>query len=594
MQQGDCSKSARKGDAGKTGEIGRPLDAENSALRRSGRLLAVADLLWIPQAGLIAVALGTLLAAIYAPQDDATPTSLFFGPVALAVLGIALLAALRVGLQFRAANLARRTASAIQVRARTELLSAATSRSPAASFPSSGAFAAHVTEQIDLLGPYFRNFVPQMMRLKLVPIGIVLATLWFSWLAALILLICGPVIPLFMALIGMRAKSASARQQEELTRLSGILMDRIKGLETLTLFGALNRSKDDIERAGETFRIGTMRVLKIAFLSSTVLELFSALGVAFCAVFVGFSLLGEINTGTWGPPLGYSTGLFILLLAPEFFAPLRAYAAAYHDRAAGLAAQEKLGVLFEEIRIDRTDAPAGTQAEAPLASPPAIRFDTVSLSLGGHEVLKDFDLSIEAGETILLEGPSGSGKTTILDCLFGYHGPDGGTIRIGGADPVSVSERLRGHAIWLGQAPRLFHGSLKANLLKGAQEPGRVTDEDIWTALRLAGADELVRRLPNGLATLLGEEGFGLSVGEIRRVALARAALRQDAVLFLADEPTAGLDDETARDVIEGLKTLAAGRTAVIATHDPEVLAMPGRRVDLNARASELPLEAAI
>jgi len=594
MQQGDCSKSARKRGAGKTGGIGQPLDAEFSALRRSGGLLAVADLLWVPQAGLIAATLGTMLAGVYGQEAGGAAAVFPLGPITAAVLGIALLSAIRVGLQFSAANLARRTASVIQVRARTQLLTAAAKRSPAASFPSSGAFAAHVTEQVDLLGPYFRNFVPQMMRLKLVPVGIVLTTLWFSWLAALILLICGPVIPVFMALIGMRAKSASARQQEELTRLSGILMDRIKGLETLTLFGALKRSSDDIEKAGETFRTGTMRVLKIAFLSSTVLELFSALGIAFCAVFVGFSLLGEINTGTWGPPLGYSAGLFILLLAPEFFAPLRAYAAAYHDRAAGLAAQEKLAALFEDIRLDTPSEAEETGVGETLASPPAIRFESVTLSLGGHKVLNGFDLLVEPGETVLLEGPSGSGKTTLLDCLFGYHRPDAGTIRIGGWNPVALSEKLRGNVIWLGQAPRLFHGSLRANLLRGAQVPDSVGEDDIWTALRLAGADDLVRRLPNGLSTPLGEDGFGLSVGEIRRVALARAALRQEAVLFLADEPTAGLDDDTARDVIEGLKTLAAGRTAVIATHDPAVLAMPGRRVDLNRLAPEFPLEAAI
>ncbi|MEM5584294.1 thiol reductant ABC exporter subunit CydD [Roseibium sp. AS2] len=577
--------------------IGHPVEGERKALSRGGVLLAVADLLWIPQAGLIAFAFGVMVTSLHGTGHGLPPDSIrsapLAGSLAGSLAGLVLLAIVRVVLQKTGLDLARKAARSLQSRARAELLAAAADCSPAAAFPASGTFAAHVTEQVGHLGPYYGNFVPQTVRLKLVPLGIVLATAWFSWLAALILLICGPLIPVFMALIGTKAKAASADQQEELTRLSGVLLDRIRGLETLELFGALQRTREDIAGAGEKFRTGTMRVLKIAFLSSTVLELFSALGIAFCAVFVGFSLLGEISTGTWGQPLGYATGLFILLLAPEFFSPLRAYAAAYHDRAGGLAAQDKLSRILMQGRAGAAPVPISVPAqrkifrageETPaLMHPPAISLRSVSLVLGARTVFEDLTLEIEPGETVFLTGASGSGKSSLLDTILGFHLPGKGQVRIGGLAPGQHGPDFLQSVSWLGQAPRLFHGSLRANLLKGAGDPAAVGDADIRTALDLAGALPLVDRLPQGLATRLGEDGFGLSAGEIRRVALARAALRHHSRLFLADEPTAGLDEDTAAAVIGGLTGLAQGRTTVIATHDPAVLDLPGRVIDLGA-----------
>jgi len=568
--------------------IGTPSAAEHRQLKAGGLLLAVSDLLWIPQAGLIALALGTTLTRLHAVPQGGADASVPMNLVLLLAAGFVMLAAGRAGLQYVGAELARRAARQVQRRARTELLATAAKTSPAAPFPSSGEFAAQLTEQVDLLGPYCRNYLPQVPRLKIVPLVIVLVTAWHSWLAALILLICGPVIPLFMALIGMKAKAASAAQQEELTRLSGMLLDRIRGLETLELFGALERTRRDIAEAGDRFRKGTMAVLRIAFLSSTVLELFSALGIAFAAVYVGFSLLGDITVGTWGAPFSYTSGLFVLLLAPEFFAPLRAYAAAYHDRAAGLAAQEKLSRLLKECRQDKSlhaaVRPGGETSACGLLDAPSISVEALTLDLSGTRVFEDFDLEISPGETVFLTGASGSGKTSLLDCLLGFHVPRSGKVRIDGRDPRNLGRTLLQNVCWLDQAPRLFHGSLRANLLKGAVHPHTVADTALWRALSVAGARELVERLPQGLSTQLGEDGFGLSVGEIRRIALARAAMRQDAGLFLADEPTAALDETTAANVIQGLAHLAAGRTTVIATHDPAVLALPGRVIDLGRK----------
>ncbi|MCV0428800.1 MAG: thiol reductant ABC exporter subunit CydD [Roseibium sp.] len=570
--------------------IGLPDTSETVRLKRIGFVLSVSDLLWIPQAGLIAWAAGTLLAYQIDPSGhQAAPDALTYSLAA--ACGVVSIAFLRVFLQNMASKASRLVARQIKRRARVDLLKSATACSPAAGFPASGSFAAHITDQVDLLGPFYQNYTPQLMRLKIVPIAIVVASACVSWLAALILLVSGPIIPVFMALIGTRAKAASADQQAELTRLSGTLLDRIKGLETLTLFGALERTKKDIQLSGEKFRVGTMRVLKVAFLSSTVLELFSALGIAFCAVYVGFSLLGEIRVGTWGAPLGYQAGLFVLLLAPEFFAPLRAFATAYHDRAAGLAAQEKLSSLLADIRSGETlttdgevarSESAKTKQSCLFALPPVIQFEKVSVKLSQHQIFKEFNLEIQSGETLLLTGGSGSGKTTLLDCILGFHVPEKGSIRIDGRPIREIAAPLRQNVIWLSQSPRLFHGGLKANLLKGVSDTATISEEDIWTALKLAGAAGLVRRLPQGLATPLGEDGFGLSVGEIRRVALARAAMRTDATIVLADEPTAGLDEETAADVVSGLRQLCIGRTAMIATHDRAVLTLAHRQMDLS------------
>ena len=570
---------AGTGDARQV-EIGQPTAAEEKHLRRAGLLQALSDLLWIGQAAILAATLGAVVSAAAGGDLELAVSSLSIWQ-AVAILAFA---AVRIWLQNLSQYMARCTAREIQSRARSELLAVAVRYSPAAPFPSSGTFAAHLTEQVDLLGPYFRNYVPQLARLKIVPVGIVLATLCFSWAAALILLICGPLIPVFMALIGTKAKTASISQQEELTRLSGVLLDRIKGLETLVVFGAVEQTKSEIRSAGEDFRVGTMRVLRIAFLSSTVLELFSALGIAFCAVYVGFSLLGDLQFGTWTGQLNYSAGLFVLLLAPEFFAPLRSFAAAYHDRAAGMAAQQKLSGVLSQTRSSPARPVQLDQKVSDFALTNEgvdVRFENASLCLSDTHVFKDLSFSVHPSETLILTGPSGSGKTVLLDCLLGFHDLQRGDIKIAGNSLAKVKAQLRKSVIWLGQEPRLFHGSLRANLLLGTQSPDDTSEDDLWNALKIAGVDKLVERLPRGLSTNLGEDGFGLSVGEIRRIALARAAIRTGAGLLLADEPTAGLDQETAADVIEGLARLCQGRTAVIATHDPAVLQIPGKQVEI-------------
>jgi len=548
-----------------------------ASLRKASILTVAADLIWIPQAAFLAFVLASCLDT-YLTGQILDPWPLIAGG-----LGFAALALPRAVLQYAAGQVAAKASRDVRSRLRKDLLDRLARTSPAADLPASGALAVLLAEQVDALGPYIRHFKPQAARVTWVPLAIVLAVLPFSWMAALILLVCGPVIPLFMALIGLRAKAASAHQQDELVRMGGVLLDRVKGLETLRLFGALRATQGLVEETGEAFRTKTIGVLKIAFLSSTVLELFSALGIAFVAVYVGFSLLGDIAVGTWGGPLTYFTGLFVLLLAPEFFSPLRSYAAAYHDRSAGLAAEDKLQGLMEGL----AEVPGGPSRDTapgrpalPAKGAPSLSLSTVSLRLGHRLVLRDVSLDIRAGETVVLTGPSGAGKTSLIDLLLGFHEPVAGRVLVAGKDlRVLDQEVWRASIAWLGQDPQLFHGSLRSNLTLASPYASK---EDLATALRLAGAGDLAARLPRGLDTVLGENGFGLSVGEIRRVALARAALRSEAGILFADEPTAALDRQTAADVIAGLDTLRAGRTALIATHDPELIALADRHIVLS------------
>ncbi|MBO0345093.1 thiol reductant ABC exporter subunit CydD [Roseibium sp. CAU 1637] len=573
---------------------GEPLlPTERKALRRAGHILSFADILWIAQAAIVAA-----LVSAFVPAALTDAPSAFDEPgimiIVAAAGGFFALAFLRLRLTLRSQKMALKAAQSVKSRLRGKLLDAFSATSPAAHLPASGEIAAHMGEQIDAVGPYLSNFFPQKVRLSIVPLAILIAMGCISWLAALILLMTGPIIPVFMALIGLRAKSASLAQQHELTRMSGMVMDRLRGLETLRLFGAVESSRQEIEAVGTQFRKGTMKVLRIAFLSSTVLELFSALGIAFIAVFVGFSLLGDVSTGIWVGELTFGAGLFLLLLAPEFYAPLRAYAAAYHERSSGLAALESLQGLDQRLCGAAEVTPhsgkgrtTGGQTVSFAGSGLSIEMEDVSVRLGGHPVLEQTCDTIVAGEKVLLVGQSGAGKTTLIDLLLGFHRPESGRVLVGGLDLETLDKDWwRGHVAWLGQAPVLAHGSLRSNLLVARPN---ASEAEVLAALDLAGARALVARLPRGLDTRIGENGFGLSIGEQRRVALARAALRRDALLILADEPTAGLDRETADLVIDGLLSLARDKTLLIATHDEALLARNFRQIKMRSGTTKAP-----
>lgn len=528
------------------GEQARPLS-------QSAWLSVLASLVLLGELFCVALSIETLLRA---------PALGAIVPYLAAFAGLALV---RTAIESAAAAIAARAAEEVRERARRELTDAIAKISPLDKHrPHAGEIATLMTTHVDALGPYLSRYQPARLRAAIIPVAVLVTTAYFSWVAALVLLATGPLIPVFMALIGMQAQAASERQLKEIGTMNAGLLDRIKGLTTLRLFGAIPNATATLLRDGEDIRARTMAVLRIAFLSSAVLELFAAVGVAFAAVYVGFNLLGIINFGTYGE-LSLLGGIFVLMIAPEYFRPLRDFAAAYHDQAAARAASDEIRkVLGGEWLVL---APRG----AAVAAYASISAEEVSVSLGGNVILPAFSLEIKSGEQIALVGPSGSGKSVLLALLAGLVAPTTGNILVNGkpGTPCSIA--------WLGQRPAFMQGSVAANL---AMYRAGVDRTAFPAALELAQAGEIVARLDRGLDEILRESAANLSGGEAQRLAIARLALSQ-ADFILADEPTEHLDAATAEAVIDGLLALAKGKTLIVATHDQRIVARATRVIEV-------------
>lgn len=442
--------------------------------------------------------------------------------------------------------------------------------------PPSAARAALLAEKLPLMIPWLTRYRPARLRVTVLPLLFLALVFPVSWAAGVILLVAGPLIPVFMALVGMAARDASEKQMEEIGDMNALLVDRIAALPDIRLLDARSRLVADFTARAEGLRARTMAVLRLAFLSSTVLELFAAIGVAMVAVYVGFTLLGEIGFGTWGRDLTLGQGLFLLLLAPEFFQPLRDLAAAWHDKAAAEAVGAELVELEdrEAIPLPGSGGPA-----APLPGPAELRFDAVTVPRG-ETLLALPDLRIATGDSVALTGPSGAGKTSALLLAAGLLRTKSGSVTVAGTPLDDASaDAWRARIALVPQDVRLPDAPL-----------GRILDPrnsgaDPWPALRAAGADAIVADLDGGLDAQLGETGAGVSGGEARRLLLARAFLT-GAEVILADEPTADLDRATADKIIAALARFAAeGRTVIVATHDPALAAAMGREIPLEAGA---------
>lgn len=428
----------------------------------------------------------------------------------------------------------------------------------------SASLASQLVEQVEALDGYFARFRPQLALSVLSPALVLGVALWLDWLAALFLLLAAPLIPLFMALVGMGAERLNRDQFAAVARLSGHFIDRVRAITTLQLFGHTRAATREVHAAADDYRRRSMRTLRLAFLSSAVLEFFASVAIAVVAIYVGFGLLGYITYGP-SPELTLFSGLLVLLLAPEFFQPLRTLAQHYHDRAAALGAADGLMALLAEepdpVRRRRAEATDDAETLVELAGAEVVR-------PGRGRVLSPCDLRLRRGEVVAITGASGSGKSTLLQLLAGFVGPGEGRRRL--ARDLSLA--------WMDQRPLLIQGSLADNLRLAAPDASR---EAMAEALARAGFGELLARLPEGLDTPLGERGAGLSGGQAQRLALARIFLA-DAPLVLLDEPTASLDADTEAVVITALEALARqGRTLVIATHHPALIAMAGRRLHL-------------
>ena len=541
-------------------------------------LQVLASLLWIAQAALVAMAVqamadGKGLGAAWAPAG-----------------GVVALGLLRAACEALGSRRVFDQARALLGHLRGELAAGLASRSPLdRARPASGAAASLLAEQADALLPYLTRYQPARWRVQLVPLAILACVLSLSWTAALVLAMAAPLIPLFMAIVGWRAKAASEAQMLEQGGMNAFLLDRLRGLASLRALGAIDATALRLRASARNLRLRTMAVLRIAFLSSAVLELFAALGVAMVAVYVGFHLLGPLEFGTWRGRLNLGEGLFILMLAPAFFEPLRELSAVWHDRAAGEAALDAI----EQMAQDAEPLPgAGAALPALMAGmhdmhgmdrhPPRVVLDDLHLShREGETFLAALSLSILPGEHVALFGPSGCGKSSLLSVIAGLLPARSGHVEIGGIRmDDSSAARLRACMAWMGQQPHVFAGTVHANVALADPQASRARVED---AIRQAGLEQVDHAHP---AATLGEGGAGLSGGEILRLALARLALRaHTASLLLVVEPTAHLDSDTARLVGDSLMAIARGRTLIVATHDPRLAARMDRVIHLGAQA---------
>ncbi len=418
-------------------------------------------------------------------------------------------------------------------------------------------------ERVEGLHGYFAHYLPQKALALIVPVMIVAVAFPVSWAVALIFLVTAPLIPLFMVMIGRGAESLNQKNFQILSRMSAHFLDTLQGLATLKLF---QRGKDEalrIASSAESYRKGTMAVLRLAFLSSAILEFLSSVAIAMTAVFLGLSYLHFLDFGLYGGELTLRSGLFLLLVAPDLYLPLRELGSHFHARAEALGAAVELSGLLAQEQGDRPHP--GTLQLAPTQAL-ALELRHVRHSFAGRDqpALNDFCLEIRAGEWLAVVGASGAGKTTLLELLLGFLPLQQGEIVINGQALGELDlDGWRRRIAWVPQQPQLFFGSVADNI--ALEDPG-MAKARIARAAGQARLLEPADHLPQGLATPVGEQGNLLSGGQARRVALARAFAR-DAALLLLDEPTAGLDLENERLIMAGLEELARDKTVIMLTH---------------------------
>ncbi len=502
-----------------------------------------------------AIAAGMALSTLFAP----TPL-----PIGASLAAFALLALGRAGLLALIERLAARLSHEGRGALRAELLARLFAAGPALlQRRHSAELAALLLDAVEQLEGFYGRAAAAALTALGGPALVLAAALALDPSAGLVLLGAGLLVPFGMAVAGIGAARAAGRQFIALTRLQTRFLDRVRGIATLILYGRIQAEAEALRRAADELRRRTLAVLRIAFLSSSVLDL------ALVAAIVGVAVI-EAKSGA-----APARAIALLFLVPEFFAPLRAFSLAYQDRMRAKAASESFAILPPlpppaPARAVRTIAARGV----------SLAFERVSVIYdpARRPALSGGSFRAAAGETLILRGPSGAGKSTILDLLLGFVKPSAGEILINGIPLDELTLEARTRLIgWVGQRPLLFAGTIAENIRLARRE---ASDEEVARAAALAGVMGFAAKLPRGLATRIGEGGFGLSGGEAQRVAIARCYLK-DAPLLLLDEPTAHLDPATERAVLDALRRLVAGRTVLIASHATAVFTFGDRILDL-------------
>ncbi|MGL6286292.1 heme ABC transporter permease/ATP-binding protein CydD [Aeromonas hydrophila] len=505
-------------------------------------------ILMVAQAWLLA----TLLHGFIIEGTTPAQSIPLFIALLLVTLGKAVLAYGREVASFKAGSAVRQAIRELVLTRLGRLGPAYIQRRPA------GSWASLLLEQIENMQDFFSRYLPQMAIAVFIPVVILVAVFPVNWAAGLILLGTAPLIPLFMILVGVGAADANRRNFQALARLSGHFLDRLKGLRTLQLFMRTQAEGDAIRDASEDFRERTMEVLRLAFLSTAVLEFFAALSVALVAVYFGFSYIDHLNFGHYGSKVTLFTGLFVLFLAPEFYAPLRELGAHYHAKAQAIGAAEQ---LLEFLEAEVTEPASGN---APFHADAPIKVEARALevlSAEGKVLVGPIDFTLASGSRTALIGISGAGKSSLVNALLSF-APYRGELKVNGQELASLDmSQWRRQLGWLSQNPQLFHASLRDNLLLANPS---ASDGELEEALKRAQAWEFA--MEKGLDYAVGDQAGGLSVGQAQRLALARTLLKSTQLMVL-DEPTASLDRHSERAIMTTLEQAAAGQTLLMITH---------------------------
>ncbi|ROS63231.1 heme ABC transporter permease/ATP-binding protein CydD [Vibrio crassostreae] len=421
-----------------------------------------------------------------------------------------------------------------------------------------GTWATLLLEQVEDMQDFFSRYLPQMSLSVMIPFIILVVVFPVNWAAGLIFLITAPLVPMFMALVGMKAADANRKNFKALQRLSGHFYDRLQSMTTIRLFDRTNAETEVLKGASEVFRTRTMDVLKIAFLSSAVLEFFTSISIAMTAVYFGFTYIGELNFGHYGVGITLFAGLFILILAPEFYQPLRDLGTFYHAKQQAVGAAES---IVEFLETDITKVKSGDTQLDPAQGINIEAQDLKVLSPEGVQLVGPISFALNTRQSTALVGPSGAGKTSLINAILGFM-PYEGSLKINGVELRDLDlASWRKTISWVGQNPLLLHGSIRDNVTLGKQD---ITDQTVQNALEQSFANEFVSE--HGLDYMISDRSGGLSVGQSQRLALARAMI-QDGQFWLLDEPTASLDTRSEQLVMKGINSNIESRTALLVTH---------------------------
>jgi thiol reductant ABC exporter CydD subunit len=542
------------------------LDPRLAGRTTAVRRLLVADVVIGVAAALLVLAQAVLIARVAARSFDGAS----LGAVQASLLLLLVVVVGRAAAAWGFEVVGRRAATGVQSGLRLEVVERRLRSQPAAlDGAASAEVAATAVGGAAALEATFARYLPQVVLAVVVPVAVLALVAWVDLVSAGVMLLTLPLVPVFMWLVGRHTERRTRERRQALALLATHFLDVVRGLPTLRAFNRGGAQAARIAEVGDRYRRTTMETLRVAFLSGAVLELAATLGIALVAVTVGVRL---VEGG-----LGLEAGLTVLVLAPELYLPLRNLAAQFHASAEG---REAAGRLLD--LADGAPAVAGGVELPPSPAEAPIRLERVSFAYPARpgSVLEELDLELVPGETVALVGPSGAGKSTIAALLLKLVRPTDGRVTVGGVDlAVCDDGAWRAQLAWVPQRPTLFRGSVADNIRLG---DAHADDARVREAAARAGADSFVRALPAGYDTVVGEGGRRLSAGQVQRLALARAFLR-DSPFVVLDEPTANLGAENAEVVAAAIERLRARRTVLLAVHEPRLAALADRVVHVES-----------